>query len=283
VSFYDFARSQGVELSRLYPSDKIIRCGTLEKPRSKNGAYFWDGARGWVMDWSGDARVTWYNDPDAKPWTDQEKRQWALKRHALASEKSKSYAEVAQKALETLKQAKLASHDYMMTKGLDEQVLVLDNVMLVPMRNVATNKIQGYQSITWNPVERSYDKKMLFGMQAKNAVLMLGNRSGEDFWLVEGFATGISLRNALRSCGMLDTVVVCFSASNLLNVSDQIKGNKYVFADHDKSGVGEKTAIDTGLPWVMADEEGWDANDLHYHRGLFAVMSKIMKLKSCCK
>ena len=70
-NFIDFARAHGLEIDpgRLYPSDKIRRCGTVEKPRSGNGAYFYDGQRGWVFDWSGAAQTIWYNDPNAKPWT----------------------------------------------------------------------------------------------------------------------------------------------------------------------------------------------------------------------
>jgi len=79
MSFIDFARAHGVEIDhdKLYPSERIKRTGTVSKPKSDNGAYFWDGQRGWVMDWSGEARVVWYEDPHAKPWTDAEKRAWA--------------------------------------------------------------------------------------------------------------------------------------------------------------------------------------------------------------
>ena len=89
--FISFARAHGVEIdpSRLYASDKIKRCGTVEKPRSGNGAYYWDGERGWVMDWSGDARVVWFEDPRAKPWSDEEKRLWAAKRASAATEQEK--------------------------------------------------------------------------------------------------------------------------------------------------------------------------------------------------
>ena len=49
MSFILFARAHGVDIepSKLFPSDRIRRCGTVEKPRSGNGAYFWDGQRGW--------------------------------------------------------------------------------------------------------------------------------------------------------------------------------------------------------------------------------------------
>ena len=61
MTFIDFARSHGVEIdpSRLYPSDRIKRCGTVDKPKSTNGAYFYDGQRGWVFNWAGEAKVNW--------------------------------------------------------------------------------------------------------------------------------------------------------------------------------------------------------------------------------
>ena len=279
MSFVDFARANGVEIdiSRLYASDKIKRCGTTSKPKSGNGAYFWDGHRGWVFDWSGEARVVWYNDPHAKPWTDEEKRAWAAKRASAASDQERRYQQAALQADETIRSAKLDNHPYLEMKGFKEQKgLVLGDKLLIPMRNVGTNKLQGYQSIQWNMEERKYEKKMLPGMRAKNAVLWLGDRSAEEVWLVEGYATGLSVRAALKSCGMTGAVVVAFSASNLVQVADQIKGRRFVFADNDESKTGEKSAQSTGLPWTMADEVGWDANDLHAHNGLFAVVKKIM-------
>lgn len=282
MSFIDFARAHGVEIdpSRLYPSDRIKRCGTVGKPKSGNGAYFWDGQRGWVFDWSGEARTVWYEDPKAKPWTDEEKRSWAQKRALAAQRQDDQYEQAAQKALETLKQAKLTEHAYLEIKGFpEEKGLVLEDRLLIPMRNVVTNRIQGYQAIWWDMDQRKYEKKMMLGMRAKNAVLFMGNRDLPECWLVEGYATGLSVRNALRSCGMKASVVVCFSASNLVQVADQIPGQRFVFADNDESQTGQKAAEQTGLPWTMADEVGWDANDLHKSRGLFAVVGKIMKCR----
>jgi phage/plasmid primase-like uncharacterized protein len=282
MRFIDFARLNGVEIdpNRLYASDKIKRCGTVEKPKSGNGAYFWDGERGWVMDWSGEARVIWFEDPHAKPWTDEEKRAWASKRASAASDQDKKYEQAALQADITLRSAKYDHHPYLEIKGFKEtRGLVLDDKLLIPMRNVVTNKLQGYQSIRWDIESRKYEKKMLHGMRAKNAVLTLGNRDVGESWLVEGFATGLSLKYALKSVGIPAAVVICFSASNLIQVADQVAGQKYVFADNDESKIGEKSAISTGLPWTMADTVGWDANDLHQRESLFAVVAKIMELK----
>lgn len=281
-NFIDFARAHGLEIdpSRLYPSDKIRRCGTVEKPRSGNGAYFYDGQRGWVFDWSGAAQTIWYNDPEAKPWTDEEKRLWAAKRASAASEQEQRYQQAALQADITLRSAKPSEHPYLTIKGFpEERGLVLEDKLLIPMRNVSTNKLQGYQAIRWMPEELKYEKKMLHGMRAKNAVHYLGSRDAGETWLVEGYATGLSLRNALRSVGIQASVVVTFSASNMIQVADQIPGNRFIFADNDASKTGETSAIKTGLPWTMADTVGWDANDLHKNNGLFAVVAKIMELR----
>ena len=283
MSFIDFARAHGVEIDpgKLYPTDKIKRCGTVERPNSGNGAYWWDGQRGWVMDWSGEARTIWYEDPHAKPWTPEEKLEWTLKRKTANAAKDRSYELAAQRADITLRSAKMELHDYLHLKGFPEQKgLVLDGVLLVPMRNVVTNKVQGYQQIFWDAESRKWDKKMQPGMRAKNAVLYIGSREAPEAWLVEGYATGLSLLAALRSVGLHASVVVCFSASNLIAVADQIPGKRFMFADNDVSKTGENAAIQTGLPWTMADQVGYDANDLHKHNGLFAVVTKIMEVRS---
>jgi len=279
VSFIDFARGYGVEIdySKLYPSDRIKRCGTTEKPKSSNGAYFWDGERGWVMNWAGEARVVWYEDPHARPWTDEEKRAWVEKRRSQQSDQQRKYDQVALQADIVLRSAKIENHAYLQYQGFsDEKGLVLNDKLMIPMRNVVTNKLQGYQSIYWDLQARKYDKKMLTGMRAKNAVFCIGSRTADEFWLVEGYATGLSVYHALKSCGMTASVIVCFSASNLVQVADQIPGKRFIFADNDESKTGQTSAEATGLPWTMPDTVGWDANDLHTRESLFAVVSKIM-------
>ena len=279
MNFIDFARGHGVEIdySKLYPSDRIKRCGTTEKPKSGNGAYFWDGERGWVMNWAGEARVVWYEDPHAKPWTDEEKRAWVEKRRAQQSDQQQKYDQVALQANIVLRSAKVENHAYLQYKGFsDEKGFVLNDKLMIPMRNVVTNKLQGYQQIYWDLEKRTYEKKMLTGMRAKNAVFCIGSRTADEFWLVEGYATGLSVYHALKSCGMTASVVVCFSAGNMVAVASQIPGRVFVFADNDESGTGAKSAEATERPWTMPDQVGYDANDLHQKDGLFAVVSKLM-------
>jgi putative DNA primase/helicase len=282
MNFINFAQINGVviDYSKLHPSDRIKRTGTISSPRSGNGAYFWDGQRGWVMDWSGEARVIWFSDPDAKPWTDEEKRAWVQKRTEKETAQDLRYKQAAHHAELTLQNAQLLPHGYLSYKGFEDELgFVVNDKLLIPMRNVVTNVLQGFQQIYWVPEEKSYVKKMLFGMRSKNAVFRMGARESEETWLVEGYATGLSVRNALKSCGIRASVVVCFSASNLVQIADQIGGKRYVFADNDESATGEKCAKSTGLPYTMPNEVGLDANDLHMKDGLFAIVGKIMELR----
>lgn len=282
MSFTLFARAHGVEVGDLLASDRIRRCPTTEKPRSKNGAYFWDGSRGWVFAWDGEAKTQWYEDPSAKPWTDAEKREWAAKRKAAAAQQDRRNFEAARAAEALVHSAAPGPHDYLVRKGLPMHGLVLpDGALLVPMRNLSTNDLQGAQLIRWLADELRWEKKMIPGMKAKGAVLRLGKTAQETI-LCEGYATGLSIELAARSVGLNACVLICFSDSNLVHVArllDAACGRRFVFADNDKSEAGDRAAQETGLPYCMSPETGEDANDMHARAGLMAVAQMLMRLR----
>lgn len=284
-NFIDFARAHGVviEPSKLAPSERIRRCPTTEKPRSTNGAFFWDGGRGWVFAWDGEARVQWWNDPHAKEWTEEEKRAWAVKRHAANADQQRKHENAALHAAMLIRSSTPDSHDYLIRKKLpNAQGLVLqDGALLVPMRNLFTNDVQGAQVIRWQADEMRWDKKMVPGMKAKGAVLRIGARTAQETILCEGYATGLSIEIAARQLRLNAAVLVCFSDSNMVHVASLLtKGKRYVFADNDKSLAGEKAAQATGLPYCMSTTVGYDANDIHAHQGLLPVCSLLMKVRT---
>lgn len=282
MSFVTFARAHGLEIGDLVARDRIQRCGTVDKPRSKNGAFFFDGSRGWVFNWSGEARTQWYDDPNATPWTEEEKRAWAVKRRMAAVEQERKYENAALRAAVLLRSTVPGTHDYLIRKGLPkiDGLVLPEGELLVPMRNLGTNELQGAQIIRWLPDEVKWEKKMVPGMRAKGAVLRLGPKHAAETILCEGYATGLSIELAARQLRLNVSVLVCFSDSNMVHVAGLLtKGKRLVFADNDASGAGERAAQATGLPYCMSEIEGEDANDLHVRAGLMAVCSLLMKAR----
>jgi putative DNA primase/helicase len=277
--FAAFARACGVEINDLYASQHIKRCGTTLHPKSKNGAYFFDGERGWVQAWDGDAQINWFGS-DRKPWTDADKREWAVKRKAMEAQTQQRREDAAKRAQELLNTATKATHDYLTRKGFDQELgfVGADGELIIPMREL-TGELLGAQIIKWDHVERTFTKKMLPGMRAKAAVFRMGPKVASETFLCEGYATGLSIRDALAIGRSGAAVLVCFSASNMALVAGQVKGKRFVCADNDKSGVGEKTAKETGLPYCMSPTIGQDLNDLHASAGLFAVANLLMQVR----
>lgn len=281
TNFTDFARAHGVLIKDLYPADKIRRCPTVEHPRSTNGAYSWDGHRGWVMCWDGDGEVHWYDDPNAKPWTPQEKASFQRQQRQKFEDIRRKNERAALQAQMMLSTAKAGQHDYLTRKGLAKTLgLVLpDGELFVPMRSLATNDLQGGQVIRWDGDARKWEKKMVPGMKAKGAVLRLGPKSPRETWLCEGYATGLSIEISANLLRLSAAVLVCFSDSNMAFVAGLLRdapGRRFVFADNDASEAGERAAKQTGLPYCMSDVVGEDANDLHMRAGLTVVAARMM-------
>jgi len=281
--FILFARAHGLEIdsSRLMVGERVQRCGTIDKPRSTNGAYYWDGQRGWVFNWADEAKTHWFDDANAKPWTEAEKAAWKAKRAAAASSQEADYRRAAARAAEVIRETRPGTHDYLFRKGFPgaQGMVAKDGALVIPMRNMDTNELQGVQFVRWAEDLRKWDKKMIPGMRAKGAVFRIGDAAAPETFLVEGYATGLSVAAALRSVGLRASVLITFSANNLVLVAPWVRGRAFVFADNDESGTGQRAAEATKLPWCMSAVEGEDANDLHMRAGLMAVCQKIMEVR----
>jgi len=268
MTFADFCRAHGLIVDRI-DEGRWIRTPTTDHPRTKNGAYKCLGDVGWVQNHATMVDVDcWRSD---RPMEQRDVARVAKEAGDFDRKMREGWARAARRAQDLLSSAKTETHGYLMLKGFEELAgLVLpDEVLLVPMRHLSTNALVGAQLIRWLPEERKWEKKMLPGMRAKGAVLRLGARNSQRTWLVEGYATGLSLSVALRMLKVQDAVLVCFSDGNLVHVSRQITGPAAVFADNDKSGAGERAALATGLPYCMSPVLGEDANDMHRRAGVF--------------
>lgn len=280
--FSSFARAHGLELPDLYPTERIRRCGTVEHPRKKNGAFFYAGDRGWVQDWSTGGEVIWWDDPLKREPTQADRDEWARKRAAREAQQARMWSGGQARAEEMLKTAVLGEHDYLIRKNhKDVKGLVLPSRHLfVPMRSFVTGNLVGGQIIFWDGEARAWEKKYILGSQPKGAALRIGPDSNvTDIILCEGYATGLSINKALTQLRLTGSVLVCFNDSNMINIARLIKSSParaYVFADNDASEAGQSAAQATGLPYCMSPEVGEDANDLHSRAGIFQVMNLLM-------
>jgi putative DNA primase/helicase len=191
------------------------------------------------------------------------------------------YQRTAERAHAMLRAACPDQHAYLAAKKLGHVLGLVDDTrqLLVPMRTLDGNQLVGLQVIAWLAEQRQWQKKMLYGTPARGAVFRLGSPRAGETWLVEGYATGLTCELALRSLNANASVLVCFSAHNLAHVASQVRGRKFAFADHDKSGTGLDVVKAAGLTHCISPVEGEDANDWYVRAGLFPVAAAMMRLR----
>lgn len=294
MRFQDFAEAHGVLIKDLRDDDRLHRCATAAHPRSKNGAYRFDGRNGFIFAWDGEGRAIAFNDPNARPLTEAEQARRDAKRQIVRDEQAILHRKAAEWAARLLTLAKPAEHGYLYRKGFKTaQGLVLpDGELFIPMRDVRSNELIGAQIVKWLPEELRWEKKYLYGMRSRGACLRLGPAKAREVALVEGYATGLSIEAAIRQMKLNASVLVCFSAHNLIVAAERTEGRRYVIADHDAAQAdpvkaaqnpgeaGQRAAIATGLGWAMPESVGHDANDLHVAEGLMAVCSLVMQARA---
>ena len=254
MDFVSFCRSHGVMIDREPPLGEWARFPTEDHPKKKNGAVKFMGDVGFVQNHATDVEVSVWRSgiPIDRVMIAKVKKESKLeadKRNTLASNRAK----------EILKESLTASHPYLIKKGFDREVgYVYQGSLVIPMR--IDGQVVGVQLIN-----EKGEKKFLYGQRTNDAEFILDNRGVHIH--CEGYATGLSIQQALRSLKIRYTIHVCFSANNLLRVAKRYGG--VVVADNDASETGERIAKETLLPYWMSPELGEDANDFHMRVGTF--------------
>lgn len=269
MTFVDFARLHGIIIDALPAIGVWKRYRTTDKPTSRNGAVKFMGSHGFVQNHATMIEVNTWRDESESPIAVQHAQASVNKAH---QETIKNNAQAAQKAVWILGQCKTKTHAYTEAKGFpDEVVNVWETdagpVAVIPMRIGAD--VVGCQLISEDGT-----KKFLFGQRSGGAQFIFDNKG--DNYLCEGYATGLSIRHALKNIKRKYTIHVCFSAGNMAKVAANLSGG-VVVADNDKSGTGERVAREIGWPYWMSDKVGEDFNDAHKRMGLFAVSQSLIR------
>lgn len=225
-----------------------------------------------VADWAtGESVSIWKADAEVR--IDHDK----IRRLSLeaAQETRRKQTEAANKAAYILKQCQVGHHEYLKKKGFaDEQgnILKLEDKLLlcIPMR------IEGHL-VGLQMINEEGEKKFLPRQKSGGASFIFDNKG--PHYLVEGYATALSLRAVLKALKRRYTLHVTFSAGNMEKIASTLPGG-FIVADHDKSKTGERVAQKIGWPYFMSPNEGEDFNDLHQRIGLFKssqALTKVLK------
>lgn len=295
MNFVQFAESHGLLIRRLIPSDKVQRCQTVAKPSHKNGAYWFDGQSGWVWNWeNGQESAAWWNDPNSKPPTAEDQRKINRRKAEIARAIAAKQAAAVERTRDAMRSAVNGEHGYLKAKSRGKahalakvKVPVLDErIAIIPMWDYITGELLGMQKI-WLK-DNAWTKEFEPGTRASMACHRIGRGAIEIG--CEGYATGLSIHEAIKS-GSLDAhVVVCFNADNLLKIAKAGKMH-CLFADNDRladshaklgftEGVGQRVAKQAGIPFAISPIQGEDANDMHARVGTFGLLAEIIRMIS---
>ena len=282
MSFVQFACTFGLQLLHPIADGRWHAVRTDDKPKKRNGRYVWDGAGGAVRNMATMDNYAIFRDSHACGTIDRDAiRQAASIARKRKEERDAAAAKQANALLVASKMVRpvaprpysgetgIPGHPYLVRKGFPLAVYFdFNGTLIVPMR-------VGHELVNVQKIDADGQKLFLSG-PTKNAVCRLGNHHARQCWLVEGYATALTVREALRIARLDASVVCCFSAGNLKSVASLM--GTHVYADNDKSGTGQSAAQATGLPWVMPPEVGMDANDLMVAQGISAVGRTIREL-----
>ena len=241
--FQDFALQHGLIIDTLV-FDQWVRVKTLDKPNKKNGAYIFDGQFGAIINFAMHENHISYRENDTYVPTAQDR----AKRELANQERIRRQNEAKRKAAFIVRSAVLMQHPYLLRKGFEDKGYVWNGLLILPMR--IDSRLVGCQMI-----QEDGTKRFLSGQITKGASLIIDNK-GSDF-ICEGFATGLSVRRALKSIKVRYKIHVCFSANNMIEIANGLD-RPLVIADNDEVGVRTAKKIASHY-WV--GEAGQDFND----------------------
>ena len=282
MDFQTYAKAHGVLIEHVLDDSRWHRVPTTTHPRKKNGAYRHCGTHAHVQDHATMLEPALWT-PDADQAANIDHAGIARRATMAALQIRQDQEAAAKKAGWILHQCKTEKLPYLEANGFPEEhanVWADGEVrkLCIPMR--ADGQLVGLQTISDQP---PFEKRFLYGQRTRDAVYVMDNKGRK--WFCEGYATGLSVRAALQALKVRYTLIVCFSASNLLNAAKN-HGTGFVVADKDhetvlapdEGGMGWKVATETGLAFWKAPEAGMDFNDFAMKHGVFRASQELKGL-----
>ncbi len=248
---------------------RLTRCGTYDKPKSKNGWYFHhDSDSCTVGNWATGEVEHWFSER-VNSWSDDNRKKYL---EELRQQRESAEEIARQEAQERIddgwrkaQNCSSAIHGYLVRKKILQMPDFKrgwHNDLLIPMYNIF-NKLVGYQRIFENG-----DKVMATGSQLKGSFYPLGDFPSKNidlFFLAEGYASGCSAFISLSEIFDAKSICmfVCFSAGNVLNVAKQLQdiygADPVLIADNDDAGLKPLKYI---KGFSLGYTRGYDANDV---------------------
>lgn len=230
TEFLQFVQANGIIVPDSFAPGRWIRCKTVNHPRKKNGSIKLadDGQVGWLQDYAVHMEpIMWRANDGAAMAAPIDRaliaRRQAERRAALIE------ATLGARAYYASCTPLRDSHPYLIAKGLGVAGCVglrvdADGWLIVPM--LYNGKILSLQRIS-----PEGEKKFHFGATTKCAYYAIERAGAVVTILVEGFATGLTIFQAVPNC----RVVVAFNAGNLPVVAERMErfGMGVVCADND--------------------------------------------------
>lgn len=278
----------GIKPPRSYRIGHWAKTDTLSGKNGKgDGRIIVDEMK--VVGWNhqtGEHETVWLKDSV----TPIERKQIAERRGKDDAVRKANAARAARIAAQMVETAKQAPHPYFIRKGFQHELgLVLSaqdvsriggDYLVAGQSAIVMPARIGSRITSAQLIWEDGTKKFIFGGETGGASHRLA--TGAETWLCEGYATGLSLRLALKSLSRQATVLCCFSAANVFAVSRSVQGRCFIAADNDKpleqfggKGTAEHYADVAGKPFLMPPDVGTDINDMHMKDGIFAVQRLI--------
>lgn len=271
-----------------YRPGQWAKCDTLSGKSGKgDGRIVVDGNRVTAHNWQTGQNVTVW----LKGEITAKDRRVVARQIEQEKEQKRARAERAAKvACRMVDAAESSTHPYFARKGFAaEKALVLDastirnlggDYLVAGDRAIVMPARIGSRISSVQLIWEDGTKKFLAGGEITGSCHRISK--GADTWHCEGYATGLTLRTALKGLNRADTVLCCFSAGNLASVARNTNGRAFIVTDNDKPlkqfnwlGAGEYWAQQASKPYFMPPEIGTDLNDFHQAHGIFAVQKLI--------